>query len=562
MPRFSALLDAAASPRCRLALAADQPGRAAGPWRVVDARGRTLEAIGEVTLYNRAELDPTDDGRWADGEFLFRFYVRHGAAGLARVRGMFALAVWDGEAVTLARDALGARTLFYARVGDAWGVASSLRVLRAWPPLPVKTDAAGIAAFLTFAYLPGERTLLEGVREVLPGTTVRLGIDGSRETFSYWEPTETETDDPDPIGRLRVLLEEAVASRLPRGEDAGVFLSGGLDSSLVTALARRLHDRPVHSYSIHFGEELPNEMAYSGLVAAHCGTAHRVLTFSGEEIARHLPEAIAQLDCLVGDPLTVPNLLLARAAAADGLRVILNGEGGDPVFGGPKNLPMILWELDRDDLSPHARAHAYLRSYRKCFEDLPALLTPTAQVALASSPPLENAVSPFLESPRMGSYLNRLLYTNTRTKGAHHILTKVERLTASCGVEGRAPLFDRAVVEHAFAVPPEMKLHGTSEKWILKRATEDLLPATIVHRPKSGMRVPVQHWLQGPLQRLAEDCLLSERARGRGLFRVEPIRAWMSGEGSVWPRHGAKLWLLLSLELWFRSFVDGDEAGG
>ncbi len=552
------MLDAATIPRCQLTLVPEEPGKAAGPWCARNAVGRTLEAIGEVTLYNRAELDPAGDASLTDGEFLLGLYVGHGPEVLARVRGMFALAIWDGEALTLARDALGARTLFYARAGDAWGAASSLRVLRRWPSLPIRINIAGVAAFLTFAYLPGEQTLLEGVREVLPGTTVRLGADGSREIYSYWEPSEKLAGGIDHACHLRNLLEDAVASRLPPGEDVGVFLSGGLDSSAITALARRLHDRTVCSYAINFGAELPNELAYSGLVAAHCGTRHRVLTFSGEEIARTLPEAIAQLDCLVGDPLTAPNLLLARAAAADGLRVILNGEGGDPVFGGPKNLPMILFELDREDPAPRARAQAYLRSYRKCYEDLPTLLTPEAQRVLAQAPPLEETVSPFLESPRMQSYLNRLLYTNIRTKGAHHILTKVERLTASCGIEGRAPLFDRALVDFAFAIPPELKLAGTSEKWILKRATEDLLPATIVHRPKSGMRVPVQHWLEGPLRRMADDLLLGARAQSRGLFRPEPIRAWMAGENSLWPRHGAKLWLLLSLELWFRSFVDDD----
>ncbi len=558
MPRFSAVFDPAVGPTAQLTLAADQPGRAAGPWRAPDSSGRMIEGIGEVTLYNRAELAHAADPKLPDGEILLQLYARSGPAVLARVRGMFALAIFDGSALTLARDPLGARTLFYAQVDGAWGAASSLRVLRRWPRLPVRIDIAGVAAFLTFAYLPGEQTLLEGVREVLPGTTVHLGGDGSRQTHSYWEPSEGSGGGNDHAGRLRELLEQAVASRLPAGEDVGVFLSGGLDSSAVTALASRLHDRSVGSYAINFGADLPNELAYSGLVAAHCGTRHRVLTFSGEEIARHLPEAIAHLDCLVGDPLTVPNLLLARAAAADGLRVILNGEGGDPVFGGPKNLPMVLFELARQDRSPSTRAQAYLRSYRKCYEDLPHLLTPEAWAALGSTASLEQAVTPFLESPRMSSYLNRLLYTNTRTKGAHHILTKVERLTASCGVEGRAPLFDRAVVDFAFAIPPELKLHGTSEKWILKRATDDLLPSTIVHRPKSGMRVPVQHWLDGPLSRMADDLLLGARARSRGLFRPEPIRAWMAGEDSLWPRHGAKLWLLLSLELWFRSFVDDD----
>lgn len=558
MARFTAIFDPGGHPRCTLALAEVAGGHAAGPWRVQRSGGGIVEGIGEVTLFNRAEFAAPREHGQADGEILLKAYVAEGPAALARARGMFALAIWDGTELSLVRDPLGARTLFRARVGSAWGAASSLRALRRWPALPGRIDAAGVAAYLTFAYLPGEQTLLEGVREVPPGMLVRLQADGRSEGHSFWEPREELAEGDDHPRRLRALLEEATALCLPRGEEVGVFLSGGIDSSLVTALASRLHDRPVRSYAIHFGAELPNELAYSGLVAAHCRTQHEVLQFSGEQVAAHLPEAIAELDCLVGDPLTVPNLLLARKAAADGLRVVLNGEGGDPVFGGPKNLPMILFELGRSDPRPEARAHAYLRSYRKCFDDLPQLLTPEAQRALAAAPPLESIVSPFLESARMESYLNRLLYTNTRTKGAHHILTKVERLTSSCGLEGRAPLFDRAVVDYAFRIPPTLKLAGASEKWVLKSAVEDLLPGTVVHRPKSGMRVPVQHWLGGPLHSLAADLLLGPRALARGLFRPEPIRAWMAGEGALWPRHGAKLWLLLSLELWLRSFVDGE----
>jgi asparagine synthase (glutamine-hydrolysing) len=550
VPRFTASLTG--GPRCELGLLAGmKQGHAAGPWTARDDRGRTLEAVGEVTL---------DDG--AGGERLLADFARDGMAAFERARGMFAIAIWDGETLTLARDAVGARTLFYARDADGWAAASTLRAFRRRPGLETRLDRAGVRDFLTFAYLPGERTLLEGVSEVLPGCAVRLGADGAFERVNYWEPREADEDEDARPGRSarrwRHLLEEATAARLPRGEEVGVFLSGGLDSSVVTALAARLHDRTVRTYAINFGSDLPNELAYSGLVAAHCRTRHRVLTFTGEQVAEHLPEAIAELDCLVGDPLTVPNLLLARAAAGDGLRVVLNGEGGDPVFGGPKNLPMVMWELLREDADPLARARAYLVSYRKCYEDLPALLTPEAHRALAGAPAAEETVRPYLESPRMRAYLNRLLYTNVRTKGAHHILTKVERLTSSCGLEGRAPLFDRDVVDFAFAVPAEYKLAGTSEKWILKLAAAGLLPRTVVHRPKSGMRVPVQHWLRGPLAALAEDLLVGPRARARGLFRTEPIRAWMNGQGSLWPRHGGKLWLLLSLELWMRSFLDGE----
>ncbi|RDG37138.1 asparagine synthetase B family protein [Streptomyces corynorhini] len=569
----------------RLALVEDEPGYAEGPFT---ACGRT--AVGEVILHNRPQLlaalaaagAPAPPG-CPDGELLLRCWVRLGAAGIRAAEGMFALAVHEpgdspadpGE-LTLIRDHMGARTLFYARTQDSWAAATSLRALRRWPALSTGLELAAVRSFLTFAYLPGEETLLRGVREVLPGRCLRLAADGTVTEEHYWEPCERlrETDaSPTPyVLRLRELLEEATAMRLPAGEAVGVLLSGGVDSSLVTALAAKLHDHPVHTYSISFGAELPNELGYSGLVAAHCRTRHRILTVSGEAVAARLADAAALLDSPVGDPLTVPNLMLAEAVAGDGPRVVLNGEGGDPVFGGPKNLPMLVQEMHRDELygpggaSPHgpaedARASAYLRSYRKCFTDLPDLLTPEALEALTPLPAPQRFVTPYLRPAardgRMDHLLNQLLHCNLRTKGAHHILTKVERLTASQSVQGRAPLFDRRVVDHAFATPPRWKLNGAVEKWVLKEAVRDLLPGTVVDRPKSGMRVPVQQWLGGPLRELAGDLLLGREARDRGLFREDTVRAWMRGEGALLPRQGGKLWLVLTLELWLRAYDVG-----
>ncbi|MEE1927174.1 asparagine synthase C-terminal domain-containing protein [Streptomyces sp. TRM 70351] len=545
------------------------PGAAAGPWRAGQ-----LVAVGEVTLYEpealRARLGGSAAGVPPDcphGELLLRWYARFGSARLAEAEGMYALAVVrdpglvGGPAeLTLIRDAVGGRTLFLTRTADGtWAAATALRALARLPGLRTGLDLAAVRSFLSFAYLPGRQTLLRGVEEALPGRRLRLRADGSSQEAVYWEPAEAD----DPRGpqahaaRLRELLEEATARRLPAGEPVGVLLSGGIDSSLVTALAARRHDRPVRTYSIGFDTETPDELGYSGLVAAHCGTGHRVLTVSGRSVAARLPETVALLDCPVGDPLTVPNLLLAEAVAADGMRVVLNGEGGDPVFGGPKNLPMLIHELYRREPDEEARARAYLDSYRKCHADLPVLLTPEAQARAADAPPLTAPLAPYLRQGAMHSLLNQLLHTNLRTKGAHHILAKVERITAASGLEGRAPLFDRAVVDHAFAVPPRWKLAGTSEKWILKEAVRDLLPATVVDRPKSGMRVPVQQWLRGPLRELAEELLFGRSARARGLFRTDTLRAWTRGEGLLLPRHGGKLWLVLTLELWLRAYEVG-----
>ncbi|MFD7286075.1 asparagine synthetase B family protein [Streptomyces sp. NPDC059863] len=550
------------------ALIRDEPGHATGPFT---AYGRT--AVGEVTLHNRPELlaalagagDHAPPG-CQDGELLLRCWVRLGAAGIRAAEGMFALAVHDDAELVLIRDHMGARTLFYARADDCWAASTSLRALRRWPALGTGLELAAVRSFLTFAYLPGEETLLRGVREVLPGRCLRLAADGTVTEEHYWEPHELIEDDGAPPEsyalRLRELLEEATARRLPEAEAVGVLLSGGVDSSLVTALAAKLHAHPVHTYSISFGDELPNELGYSGLVAQHCHTRHQVLTVSGDAVAARLAEAAALLDSPVGDPLTVPNLMLAEAVAADGPRVVLNGEGGDPVFGGPKNLPMLVYEMHRGEVAggdaEDARETAYLRSYRKCFTDLPELLTADALDALAAAPGPERFVAPYLRPAardgRMDHLLNQLLHCNLRTKGAHHILTKVERLTASQGIQGRAPLFDRRVVDHAFATPPRWKLNGAVEKWVLKEAVRDLLPDTVVDRPKSGMRVPVQQWLGGPLRELAGDLLLGREARARGLFRPDTVRSWMRGEGTLLPRQGGKLWLVLTLELWLRAY--------
>ena len=534
----------------------DGVGWAGGP---VEVDGR--RAVGEVTLLDRTALaarlaaagHPAPPAA-GDLELLTRCLLHLGSAGLRTVDGMFTLAVHGHDGLTLVRDHVGTRPAYRARTPNGWTVASSLAALRNRAGMSWRVDVPAVATFLTFAYLPGEQTLVQDVAELLPGRVTTLGPAGTVTSETFWEPHEEIVDGPPDrhARRLRAGLEQAVAARLPAGEPVAATLSGGIDSSLVTALAATLHSHPVHTYSIGFGDELPNELAYSGLVATHCATVHRELRVDGAQVAGRLAETVALLDNPVGDPLTVPNLLLAEAVAADGITVALNGEGGDPVFGGPKNLPMLLFELHRGDPDPHARADAYLRSYRKCGADLPRLLT--ADAFAAAGPPPRELVAPYLDGP-MTAQLDRLLHANIRTKGAHHILPKVERLTAACGVQARAPLFDRRVVDLAFTVPPRLKLAHGQEKWVLKESVADLLPDTIVRRPKSGMRVPVQQWLRGPLRELAGDALLS-RSADRGLLRRDVVAGWLAGRGSLYPRHGAKVWLALTLELWLRAHVD------
>jgi asparagine synthetase B (glutamine-hydrolysing) len=360
---------------------------------------------------------------------------------------------------------------------------------------------------------------------------------------------------------LRARLETAVARRLPAGETVGASLSGGIDSSLVVALARRLHDAPLRTYSVSFGAGYPNELAYSSLVAAHCGTEHHVVELPPDAVVQHLDDAIGLLDKPIGDPLTVPNALLFREAAS-AVGVVLNGEGGDPCFGGPKNLPMLLAELlgagGAPASAPYARERSYLRAHQKCYDDLPELLTADVRAAIGPDA-LEEHLAPYFADPRFDRFVDKLMAINTTFKGAHHILAKVDAVSAPFGVVPRAPLFDRDVVEMAFAIPPQLKLRGSVEKYLLKEAVRDLLPPEIVERPKSGMLVPVEGWFQGPLLPEARVRLLDGLAP-YGLFERRYLERLLAGRlGGLRPRRGAKIWLLVTLEAWLRTVFAGDE---
>jgi asparagine synthase (glutamine-hydrolysing) len=234
---------------------------------------------------------------------------------------------------------------------------------------------------------------------------------------------------------------------------------------------------------------------------------------------------------------------------------MLNGEGGDPCFGGPKNLPMILAELlgDAED-DPLQRERSYLRAHGKCYDDLPDMLSPDVYSALEVQP-LERALTRPLTDPRWPSFVAKLMALNVTFKGGHHILPKVDHLSAPFGVVPRAPLFDRAVAELAVSLPPQLRLRGSVEKWILKLAVSDLLPPSIIERPKSGMLVPVEAWFRGPLLSAARERLL-DGLTPFGLFQREYLERLLGGNlGGVRPRIGAKIWLLVTLEAWLRTVL-------
>ena len=505
------------------------------------------------------------DACWLDGRALdaddWRALCREHRLG--SISGAFAAAWREPDGTTcLARDQIGERSLFYARVGRGLVFASDLRALLAGGLVEPVINRTAVARYLSYGYLPGRETLLSGVHKVLPGEIVRFRAGELSSTLLWSLPPEAdeavEPDEGELREQLRAELEGAVRRRLPDGGPVGAFLSGGIDSSLVVALARRFHRDDVLTYSVSFGAGYRNELPFSSLVAEHCRTRHHVVEVSPQAIRQHLDGCLAMLGDPIGDPLTVPNALLFREAARE-VDVVLNGEGGDPCFGGPKNLPMLLAELlgdglESDDVAspPFARERSYLRAHQKCYDDLPKMLLPDVMAGLGGTT-LEQEIAPFFTDPRWTRFVARLMAINVSFKGPYHILHKVDAVSAPFGVVARSPLFDRAVVELAFAIPPQLKLRGSVEKYLLKEAVRDLLPAAIVDRPKSGMLVPVEAWFRGPLLPEARERLMDGLTR-YGLFNRPYLEGLLDGRlPGLHPRRGTKIWMLVTLESWLRS---------
>ncbi len=494
--------------------------------------------MGTAWLPTAPHLDPLSE--------IAHGWAQRGADTWAELVGAFALAVWDREQeqLWLGRDRAGNQTLYYTTTGTTHWVANQLRALR--PYHSQQLDLVALRDYLTCAFVPGDRTFWQAVREIRPGTTVQLP---EQTIAAYWTLQEDIQGVEQPLDwhgdRLRQLLYPVVQESLPLDQPVGVFLSGGLDSSGVTALAAKLHDQPVHTYSIHFGADCPNELEFSQLVANHCHTQHHILEISLKTLWQRLPETMAALDDPIGDPLTVPNLLLARLAK-EAVAVVLNGEGGDPCFGGPKNQPMLMNQIYQA-VNPQDALQAYLLSFQKCAADLPNLLQPQVWMSVQAEPWV---FTTDLQADQ--SYLNRLMALNIKFKGADQILTKVNNLTRAAGIIGRSPLFDARIVDLSMQIPPHFKLSGTQEKAVLKAAVADLLPAAILHRPKSGMMVPVQRGFREHWQRSAKSLLLSRQAAIAPYLNQTLIRDWLHYRGDTWNRYGVKLWLLASLEYWLQ----------
>jgi len=491
------------------------------------------------------------------GALLQQLHARHGLDFPLQLHGFFAIVmVVDGQLLAV-RDAIGERPVYILQTPTSTLISDRLATLMSNPECERVINPAGVSDFLSTGFSPFERTPVKGISKLQAGVIATI-TQSSIHCVHYHQlhdqqcrvgnahPTETHS-----IAEVRTALESAVANRLESNTKTGLLLSGGLDSSLVGAVVGG-HNLTA-AYSLNFGQEYRNELEFSGLMAQHLGVPSRVITVTSEMIKAKFLQTATILDEPIGDPLTVPNIIVVEEAAKE-VQLVFNGEGGDPVFGGPKNLPIMAFEAYHMGAQDFSREEMYLRAYNKGHEHLPVMLSKAFQQQLNQHQRSAELLAPLLNDARFDSYLHRLMHINLRLKGGSQILPKVLKASAAAGIAVRSPLFDRQLTELAFSLPPVMKLKGTVEKYVLKQAVSDIVPAVIIDRPKSGMLVPVHYWFNKELKAFAKDVLLHRNAKIRNLIERKALQNLIDFKGGgIRPYYGDRLWLLLSLELWMQA---------
>jgi asparagine synthase (glutamine-hydrolysing) len=577
---------------------------------MTSATGRyTLLFNGEI--YNfadlRAELEEAGSvfrGR-SDTEVILGAFERWGiAAAVARLAGMFGMAVWDGEErrLTLVRDRLGIKPLFWTQRDGTLLFGSELRALRAHPAFHAPIDADAVAAFLRYLYVPAPRSIHAGVSKLPPGCMLTLcSPDGPPTIQPYWSLADTATSglaspfpggDEEAIDELERLLRDVIRQHLQADVPLGTFLSGGIDSSLVTALAQRESPTPVRTFSIAFREAEYNEAHHAARIASHLGTEHTEILLTGEDSLDLVPRMAEIFDEPHADTSQIPAYLVC-AAARRHVTVALSGDGGDEVFAGYNRYGwgdrLVPW-LTRTPRAARGLLAAGIGAlgpdtwdslYRTASPVLPRRLRqrlagqkmaklgramsardaagiyrslvsvwpdPESMVPAATGEtgPLERV----LRGTTPSTFFDRMLLADQAVYLPDDQLAKVDRVSMAVSLEARVPLVDHRVLEFSWKLRPDLKIRGGKGKWALRKVLHRHVPVELVERAKMGLSVPIDGWLRGPLRGWAEE-LLDERALGRdGLLHAAPIRtAWrrlQEGRGE----DALGLWAVLMLQAW------------
>ncbi len=456
--------------------------------------------------------------------------------------------------VLLTCDPFGLHGIFTAQVGETFWFASDINLLRQAAQIPNTLNLVALHGYLCFGYVPTPTTLYNGISTLPAGSSVTITPQSSSDiplqTEALWQEQKPFlTDETQATIDLRERLQQATARQLGEAREVAVFLSGGLDSSLVAALLSEMGVR-LHLFTLDFGEPYNAELAHAQTVAAHLKRPLHVVPAHGRQIAKSLYAAASAMQQPFGDPVCVP-LYLLGVAASQYAEIAFTGEFGDQLFGGWANKPMIAAELYGS--SEYNRKRAYLATYHRFLGLTDTLYTPEMKRATADLD-AGDWIRPALEQSEFSSLLHQLRAANLSLKGAQNIAPRSRQLAEACGLRVRSPFCDPELTAWTFACPPEWFLQGAQEKYLLKRVAESYLPASIIWREKRGMGVPATQWCGKELRREIARILHPRRIKQDGLFRPETVQMLRKGEDFPVEfrsrRLGERLWTLLMLHVW------------
>jgi asparagine synthase (glutamine-hydrolysing) len=546
---------------------ADQPFSAPGSqvW---------LECNGEI--YNAPEFReryrdyPFRSG--SDVETILPLYLEKGPDCVRELDGMFGLAIWDNRTHTLllARDRAGEKPLFYAKAGDDILFASELQCMLQHPGISKDLDDVALADYLRLGYVLEPRTMFRAVRRVEAGTWIRFS-DSGEQVVRYWDPASFPIEDRAPRAAVREtqrLMERAVEKQVMADVPVGVFISGGLDSSILATLAAKfIGVDKVHTFSAQFAEESYDESGDAAILAKRIHTRHVPVPTNDVTLREALDAVIRGVAEPIADPAILPTYLLARAARQH-VKVVLSGEGADELFGGYPtylghkiapiydSLPSFVRSMLRnrvEHLKPSTRKVTLEFLLKKFVHDaerpwierhLAWFGTGLSDEIIAGTPP------PRIQGDSVGDALENAMLLDYRSYLRDNLLVKVDRATMLSSVEARAPFLDRDITRFALSLPSKLRVRRLETKWVLKKAAEQWLPKDVIYRRKRGLSVPIAGWINGGLRGEVDRLLAPERLRSQGLVNAAYATGLLEEHRSGRANHAKPLWALVMLQYW------------
>ena len=543
--------------------------------------GTSVIFNGEIYNYRELKQELQAEGvRFrtnSDTEILLKGYRHWGDRFVDRLAGMFAFALWDPvrERLLVVRDRFGKKPIFLYRRDGLVAFASEIKALLTLPGFERRLDHEALGLYFAFRYVPGPRTMFRDIVKL--GAGQMLVWENGRETIrTYYTPPDTMPSPSrasgDFLAEFERLLDQAVTRRLVADVPLGAFLSGGLDSSTVVALMARRTGRPVSTYSIGFAEEQYSELPHANLVAKQLGCDHHPVLFSTNDLIDGLTDATRFRDAPVSEPADLPILLLSRMAVKT-LKVVLTGEGSDEILAGyPKHAydryaslyqAIVPGGVHDMIVEPVLRALPYgFRRIKTAAASLgerdftERMIRWFGALSAREQADLTNVARPRYaiphDDPGNGA-LRRILAFDQTVWLPDNLLERGDRMTMGASLESRMPFLDHDLAAFASSLPDSWRLHGLTGKWILRQAAEKILPRSIIERPKSGFRMPVNEWFRNEMRPFLTD-MLGPGATTRGFYRPGRLDAVLGEHLSGKQNHEKLVWQLLVLELFQREY--------